>query len=143
MKRIHVKYTNMLKYKGKLCPNIQDKLEKLKIEARNCFCTLAGEKKYEVDFYSTQHVVDLIGKTCSCRMWELSGVPCNHAIAAIFANREKPEAYVHAYFLKQTYLSMYKHTISPVPSQQEWEKTGLNDIYPPIPRKPAGRPKKK
>ena len=90
----------MLKYKGEPCPNIQDKLETLKNESRNCFCTFAGDKKFEVDFYSTQHVVDLIGKTCSYRMWELLGVPCNHAIAAIFANREKPEVYVHAYFSK-------------------------------------------
>ena len=133
----------MLKYKGELCPNIQDKLETLKIESRNCFFTFTGDKKFELDFYSTRHVVDLIGKTCSCRMWKLSYVPCNQAIAAIFANIEKPEAYVHAYFSKQTYLTIDKHAISPVPSQQEWKKTGLNDIYPPIPRKPAGRPKKK
>ncbi|KAF2294929.1 hypothetical protein GH714_027083 [Hevea brasiliensis] len=42
MKRFHVKYTAMLKYKGDICPNAQDTLEKLKFESRNCFCTPAG-----------------------------------------------------------------------------------------------------
>ena len=114
MKRIHVRYTGMSKYKGLLCPNIQDKLEKIKIDARNCFCTCAGEKKYEVDFYSTQNVVDLNNKSCSCRMWDLSGIPYKHAISAIYANKEKPESYVHAYYSTETYLAIYKHVIMPI-----------------------------
>ena len=89
-----------MKYKGELCPNIQDKLEKLKIKVRNCFYTFAGKKKYEVDFYSTQHVVDLITNTCSYRMWDLLGIPCNHIISTIYANREKSKNYVHAHFSK-------------------------------------------
>ena len=40
------------------------------------------------------------------------------------------------------YTGMLKHAISSVPSQQEWKKIRLNDIYPPIPRKPAGNLRK-
>ncbi|KAF2325306.1 hypothetical protein GH714_026317 [Hevea brasiliensis] len=59
MKRFHVKYTAMLKYKGDICPNAQDTLEKLKFESKNCFCTPAGERRHEVDFYDTNNVVNL------------------------------------------------------------------------------------
>ncbi|KAF2305828.1 hypothetical protein GH714_008275 [Hevea brasiliensis] len=60
LKRFHVKYTAMLKYKGDICSNAQDTLEKLKFESRNCFCTLVG-------------------------------IPCKHAVSAIYTNREQPE----------------------------------------------------
>ena len=40
-------------------------------------------------------------------------------------------------------MALYKHSITPVPSQEEWEKIELLDIYPPMPRKPTRRPKKK
>ena len=143
MKRFYVKYTGMQRYRGDICPAVQDKLEKLKYESRNCFCTPAGQLKYQVDYYSTQASVNLVERTCSCRMWDITGVPCKHAISAIYANRELPEAYVHKYFLKDIYLAIYNHVINPVPSKEEWECTGYGDIHPNIPRKPAGRPKKK
>ena len=143
MKRIHVKYNGMLKYRGNICPNVQDKLELLKIESRNYFCTPAGNLKYEVDYYNTQCSVNLGDRTCTCRMWDLNGIPCRHAISAIYANRQVPEDFVHKFFFKQTYLGVYKHVISPIPSKDEWERTEFPDIIPNIPRKPAGRPKKK
>jgi len=34
-------------------------------------------------------------KTCSCRRWDLTGIPCNHAIAAIWIKKDEPEIYVH------------------------------------------------
>ncbi|XP_021658767.2 uncharacterized protein LOC110648739 [Hevea brasiliensis] len=143
LKRFHVKYTAMLKYKGDICPNAQDTLEKLKFESRNCFCTLVGERRYEVDFYDTTNVVNLIHQSCTCRMWELSGIPCKHAVSAIYTNREQPEKYVHKYFHKDTYFSIYNYVLHPLPGQYDWEKTNLPDIQPAMVRKPAGKPKKR
>ena len=88
-------------------------------------------------------MVDLKTNTCSCRMWDLLEIPCNYAISAIYANKERPEDYVHVYFLKQRYIDIYKHVITPISSQDEWEKTEGVDIYPLIPRKAIGRRKKK
>ena len=67
MKRIYVKASGMKNYRGELCPNAQEILEKHKVESRNYFCTLAGERKYEVDFGDTRNVVNLAKRTCSCR----------------------------------------------------------------------------
>ena len=115
----------------------------MKFDSRNCFCTAAGELKYEVDYYDTQSCVNLADMSCSCRHWDLTGLLCKHAISAIHANRQTPEQFVHKYFLKETYLAVYTHIINPVPSKEEWEKIEYLDIVPNIPRKPAGRPKKK
>ncbi|KAH0714639.1 hypothetical protein KY284_007544 [Solanum tuberosum] len=39
--------------------------------------------------------VHLEKRTCSCRKWSLTGIPCKHAIAAIWANQEDTLDYVH------------------------------------------------
>ncbi|PKI64139.1 hypothetical protein CRG98_015483 [Punica granatum] len=42
-------------------------------------------------------VVDLGAGTCSCRMWQLTGIPCAHAIACMAYNNLEPEKYVHSW----------------------------------------------
>ncbi|KAF2298590.1 hypothetical protein GH714_024236 [Hevea brasiliensis] len=76
-------------------------------------------------------------------MWDLSRIPCKHSISAIYANEEKPEDYGHSYYLKYTCLAVYKHVRYPVPSKEEWERTKLNDIYPPIVRKTEQNPERR
>ncbi|KAL7243203.1 hypothetical protein ACSBR1_015588 [Camellia fascicularis] len=104
MHRIQIKKEGMEKYTGEICPNIVKDLEALKVQARNCFATYCGDRKFEVDCGDTTHIVDLEERKCSCRMWDFSGIPCKHAVSSIFVQREKPEDYVHPYYSKQHYL---------------------------------------
>ena len=95
MSKLYIKKVGIEKYGGKLCPSIQDKLEKLKLESRS-FCAMpSGRFVYEVDNERERHVVDLVGRTCSCRAWDLTEIPCKHGVATIFVNREKPKDYTH------------------------------------------------
>ena len=97
MGRLYIKKIGIKKYGGKLCPSIQDKLEKLKLklESNNVYAMPSGRFVYEVDNERESHVVDLVGRTCSYRVWDLTGIPYKHGVAAIFVNREKPEDYTH------------------------------------------------
>ncbi|KAL7194197.1 hypothetical protein ACSBR1_034580 [Camellia fascicularis] len=125
MNKIRVKKNGMEKYGGSICPIVQQKLESNKEDARNCFASVIGDLKFEVDCYDTTNVVDLRERTCGCRDWDLTGIPCKHAISCIYLTREKPEAYVHNYFSKETYFRTYSFMINPMP------------------RKPVGKPRKK
>ena len=142
MNRIQVKKKGMERYEGPICPTIQDKLEILKVEARNCFPYFAGDLKFEVDCNDTTYGVDLETRSCGCRMWDLTGIPCKHAVSAIYVNRETPEAYVHPYYSKETYLRTYAFMIHLVPGQHDWVETNFDKLLPPNVRKPPGRPKK-
>ncbi|XP_023730016.1 uncharacterized protein LOC111877739 [Lactuca sativa] len=43
-----------------------------------------GTAKYEVyGPWHDQHVVDMTNMSCTCKRWELNGIPCRHAIATI------------------------------------------------------------
>ena len=72
-------------------PSIQDKLEKLKLGSKN-FCGMPfGRCVYEVDNERERHVVDLVGRTCSFKVWNSIRIPYKHGVAAIFMNHEKSE----------------------------------------------------
>ncbi|KAL7189385.1 hypothetical protein ACSBR1_039097 [Camellia fascicularis] len=142
MNRIQVKKNGMEKYGGPICLTVQQKLESKKEDVRNCFVSFVGDLKFEVHCYDTTHVVDLRARTCGCRDWDLTGIPCKYVISCIYVNREKPKAYVHNYFSKETYLRTYSFMINPVPGEHDWIKTGYDAIAPSYYRKPAGRPRK-
>ncbi|KAM7266448.1 hypothetical protein ACFE04_004345 [Oxalis oulophora] len=76
---------------------------------------------------------------CSCRRWCLSGVPCFHACASIFKNREDPTNYVHSLLSKETCLATYDHRLMPIVGPMDWPKTELCDVVPPPEREMKGR----
>ena len=66
--RLYIKKIGIEKYCGKLCPSIQKKLEQLKLECKS-FCAIpSGKFVYKVDNERERHVVDLVNRTCSCRV---------------------------------------------------------------------------
>ena len=114
MTELYTKRKGIEKYAGKLCPSIQDKLEKLELEASHLVLPPAGSFLYEVGSQYEGHVVDLVKKTCSCRSWDLNGIPCKHAITAIYTNIETPEDYTHLCYFKETYMEIYKEVLPPM-----------------------------
>nr|XP_023870556.1 uncharacterized protein LOC111983129 [Quercus suber] len=140
MSRLYIKKTGIEKYGGKLCLSIQKKLEQLKLESKG-FCAMpSGRFVYEVDNERERHVVDLVNRTCSCRVWDLTRIPCKHGVAAIFMNREKPEDYTHPCYYKDAYVETYKTPIPPMLGQSEWMSNGQPKPLAPIVHKPPGRP---
>ncbi|KAI5354944.1 hypothetical protein L3X38_007839 [Prunus dulcis] len=92
--------------------------------------------------YEREFAVDLRAKTCSCRRWDLCGIPCLHAIYAIFQRNEDIEDYVDKLYKKEAYLKTYGPIIRPVPSIDQWPMSCLPAIKPPKLRIQPGRPRK-
>ena len=120
MSKLYIKKTGIEKYGGNLYPSIQKKLEQLKLECKGFYAMPSGKFVYEVDNKRERHVVDLVNRTCSCKVWDLTGIPCKHGVAAIFVNREKPEDYTHPCYYKDAYVETYKTPIPPMPGQSKW-----------------------
>ncbi|XP_019196329.1 PREDICTED: uncharacterized protein LOC109190314 [Ipomoea nil] len=78
----------------------------------------------------------------SCRRWDLNGIPCSHAIAAIRTKREVPEDYVHHCYTVEAYMRSYKPAIMPIHPSDLWTKTGQKPPLPPKYKVQPGRPKK-
>ena len=64
------------KGKGKLCPKPRKRLDKEVMESGKWRATWAEGLKYEVQNYPKQFQVDLDARSCLCRFWGLTGLPC-------------------------------------------------------------------
>lgn len=128
--------------KGKFGPRIVEKIEAEGDKAAYCTSTYAGNGLFEVDCKGKSFVVDLGKKTCSCRKWEMVGIPCAHAFSAILYDGGNPEDYVDHYYSKEMYLKAYEPIVCHMPSEEQWVKTDMDNIEPLKYRVAPGRPKK-
>ncbi|XP_019172721.1 PREDICTED: uncharacterized protein LOC109168128 [Ipomoea nil] len=139
---------NRDKMKGsvmKICPKIIKILEQNKAHTGDLIAYKANDDNYQVEdisgFFKT-YKVNLNQRCCSCRRWDLNGIPCSHAIAAIRTKGEVPEDYVHHCYTVEAYMRSYKPAIMPIHPSDLWTKTGQKPPLPPKYKVQPGRPKK-
>jgi hypothetical protein len=117
--------------KGKLCHRIVDKLEAIGEEATNCLSRYAGDDLFEVEQGRRTYVVDFRKRTCGCRKWEMTGIPCAHAHSAITFHGHKLEDYVDHCYSIEMYKKAYAPIIYPVPCEKQWIRTHHSVLDPP------------
>nr|KAJ0190181.1 hypothetical protein LSAT_V11C800400300 [Lactuca sativa] len=151
MKRICNVMKEMKKAKGPLTPTATDILTVRKTVASQYIARWNGGGKYQVTgALQDQHVVDVRNKTCTCRKWELIGIPCRHAIATLNEMSKDPEAdldiykWVHKVYFLETWKKAYSFKVEPIKGRSMWPKSECpTKLIPPPHRTQVGRPKKK
>ncbi|XP_031396836.1 uncharacterized protein LOC116207857 [Punica granatum] len=142
MKRLADKRKMILKCNDTICPRVRKKLEENKLISALCTPTHAGREVFEVVYRDDTYGVELKNRTCGCRMWDLTGIPCPHAIAGIHWLGKDAEDFVDDCYTKNTYLKAYDQLLQPLNGKKMWEKVESEPILPPIVRRQIGRPKK-
>ncbi|XP_024195712.1 uncharacterized protein LOC112198842 [Rosa chinensis] len=90
----------------------------------------------------SKHAVDLGLHTCTYKRWQLSGIPCVHAICAIKFKKQKATLYYDDYLMPSSYLESYNPIIYPIAREDDWEPVDYPIAPPPFKVQP-GRPKMK
>ncbi|GJV89777.1 mutator type transposase [Tanacetum coccineum] len=100
--------------------------------------------------YKDQYVVNMDRRVCSCRKWELTEIPCKHAVAAIYNMYENsagvgiPEQWVHAAYRLETWAHVYSFKVNPCNGRDMWPVVESRTvIIPPLYKPLIGRPPKK
>ncbi|KAI9120808.1 hypothetical protein K1719_007841 [Acacia pycnantha] len=106
---------------GKITPAQQKRLDKLKIGSNVWTPTWTGNLVQD--------------------MYELTGLPCEHAIAAIAHKNEPAENYVHQWLTMDALHATYEHTLNPVNSHDYWPSSDEPKPLPPQLKRPAADPK--
>ena len=101
-----------------------------------------GDTGFEVGYKGDTYVVDLKNKSCPCRSWNLTGIPCPHAIFAIHHLEKNPEDFVHEVYRKNAYKVAYAQMIESMNSKKFWQKREIDPPRPPPDRRMPGRPAK-
>ena len=99
--------------------------------------------------WGEQCVVNWPQRSCTCRKWEVSGIPCKHVVACIHdmadsgMNIGLPEDYVHESYKLKTWKDVYSFQVNPVNGRQFWAKFDCpTTLVPPKAAPQVGRPSK-
>ncbi|KAK4407879.1 hypothetical protein Sango_0368900 [Sesamum angolense] len=125
----------------KICPKIRKVVEKNIDKVVDGIPIKSDDWHYEVSCYDgVGYVVNLQNHTCTCRKWDLTGIPCNHGMSAICSQSLKPKDFVNSCYSVATFIEVYKHAILPVNGPKLWEKAEFLPSLPPNFGNGVGRP---
>ena len=99
---------------------------------------------YEVKDGWKDGIVDIQQRTCSCRKFELSGLPCAHAAAvARYLRLSDCNLWASDFFTTETLRKVYMEAVFPVGDQSEWipPEEPIVVLPPVITKRRAGRPR--
>lgn len=98
---------------------------------------------FQVNSSLYQDHVRLRDGACSCGLFQLMGLPCDHAMAAIDFERYDPYSFCQKGYLAKLYLETYEEVICPTLERSQWQNREhpVPVILPPKIRRRVGRPK--
>lgn len=133
-----------------LAPSPEKHMIEAMNRASNYQVLRSDEVEFEVLSSERSDIVNIRSNSCSCRGWELCGLPCSHAIAALISSKKDVYAFTGKYLTAASYRAAYAEEIHPIPGKVEWKKDGeatvrdeIQIVRPPKVKRPPGRPEKK
>ncbi|XP_058769018.1 uncharacterized protein LOC131642868 [Vicia villosa] len=132
------------KWPHKVMPIPRKRLDKEVMLSGHWLPTWAMDATFEVNhsYNGQKFVVDISKRSCSCNFWELVGIPCRHAIAALGFRQQNPEDFVDHCYCRDKYAICYSFSISPINGEEMWPEVQSDPIIPPMYKRGPGRPKK-
>ncbi|KAM0871111.1 hypothetical protein ACQ4PT_039610 [Festuca glaucescens] len=133
------------KLDGLILPHIMKKLNAM-TRAFNLEVVECSEEVAEVVALggsSFRFVVNVQDRTCSCRQWQVCGLPCKHALAFITSLSDAHiKNYVDLYYSTGKFRASYSNLIPAMPDKSQWPESDHGFfMHPPLLKATAGRPK--
>ncbi|KAF7836865.1 Protein FAR1-RELATED SEQUENCE 4 [Senna tora] len=144
METIYSRRVAVNQWLTKLVPSKEEMLQKETTVARSLQVLLSQGNTYEVCGESIDHV-NVDAWECTCKGWQITGLPCCHAIAVLECTGRSLYDYCSRYFTVENYQLTYAESIRPVTNFDRplflGESTSI--VTPPSTKRPPGRPKVK
>ena len=142
MQRLHSMHNLASNLVDTITPSVRKNIEHLKDIQRYWEVYPCGDNTYEVRKGDAAFGVNIEKRECTCKWWDLCGIPCVHAVAAFGFLKTDPVLGVSAWYSKRMWLNAYSYFIRPVGGSAMWPCTTDEPPLPPILRKMPGRPRK-
>ncbi|GMJ02163.1 MUSTANG 7 [Hibiscus trionum] len=133
-------------WSSKLTPSAEENLQRILVDSRSLEVVLSPGSWFKVrDTLDIMNVVSLENWECSCREWQINGLPCLHAAAAIEHVGKDVYDYCYSYFSTEAFKITYSESINPVPSLDGCTERESSEVLvqPPCITRPVGRPKER
>ncbi|KAK1384326.1 putative Short-chain dehydrogenase-reductase B [Heracleum sosnowskyi] len=142
-----------MRWNSVLVPSAEKRIQEAIADAP-CYQVLrANEVEFEIVSTERTNIVHIQTRVCSCHRWQLYGLPCAHAAAALISCGQNAQLFADHCFTVHSYRETYSQIIYPIPDKCMWKELGDgtegggvsldNAIRAPKIRRPPGRPKKK
>ncbi|KAJ7955333.1 Protein FAR1-RELATED SEQUENCE like [Quillaja saponaria] len=145
MQSMYTRRVDSNQWTTKLTPFMEEKLQKETSMAQSLQVVLLQGSTFEVRGESAE-IVDIDHWDCSCKGWQITGLPCSHAVAVCECIGRSPYDYCSRYLTVENFRLTYEQSIYPVPnvdSQVQNESNQPVIVMPPPTKRPPGRPKMK
>ncbi|XP_010501777.1 PREDICTED: uncharacterized protein LOC104779082 [Camelina sativa] len=131
MVHIDLRKTVASQYTGRITERAKEILEEE--EAKNikyCSFVPGGEGRFDVRECGVSYSVNLRLRTCVCRRWEMSGIPCRHALRVIIEKKLNREDYIIDWYLNSRQQCIYSDSIAPINGILFWHRSGYVVVPP-------------
>lgn len=120
-------------YKEKVTPTVREVIKDRTIDGQ-CFVLVEenGPRLKLTDTTSKIFDLNMEAQSCSCGLWQISGIPCAHACKGIQLIMGNVEEYVDNMMSVQNFCSMYAPGMMPFPEKHAWKWATCNKLLPPM-----------
>lgn len=125
------------KWEDALTPSMEQRLHKEKARAGKLGVLRSSENVFEVRG-SSINVINTGTWECTCGRWQVSGLPCVHAIAVINHLGRSIYDYCSQYFRVESYRAAYSESVYPIPDVEKISSSFGANIPAPRNRRPRG-----
>lgn len=144
MELISTRRTESNQWLTRLTPSMEEKLEKETNKVRSLQVLQTAGSTFEVRGESVE-VVDIgCCWECSCTGWQITGLPCCHAIAVVSCIHRSSYDYCSRYYTTESYRLTYSESVHPIPNLEipllQDSSQVVVTVTPPPTRRPPGRP---
>ncbi|ONK59443.1 uncharacterized protein A4U43_C08F6480 [Asparagus officinalis] len=138
MEMIYTRRENSNTWMEILTPSYNHKVQEESIRARALEVICSTESVFEVRDEDTTNVVNIDTWECTCRRWQVIGLPCMHALAVVERSEGCASDFCAKYFSTVCYRAAYAMSINPIA-----DPVNTMVAYPVRARRGPGRPKLK
>ncbi|KAL1204173.1 hypothetical protein V5N11_026670 [Cardamine amara subsp. amara] len=131
MTRIDLRKAKAINYQGIFILRAVDFLEKEAKKIKLCRFVPVREGRFDVLEAGVGYSVNIRMRTCTCRRWDMSGIPCHHALRVITEKKLNREDYISNWNLNSRQQIIYSDSILPVNGMLFWNITDYVVVPPP------------
>lgn len=117
MNLIHQRYEQTVFYQDELPPQVRRRILVGRVQSRSMSVIFRHNDTFKVIEVSKRKVIDLKARQCDCVEWQVSGLPCAHALCCIDAMRYNINNFMHPLLKNKALKKTYKHQYYPVPDE--------------------------
>ncbi|XP_071694013.1 uncharacterized protein [Rutidosis leptorrhynchoides] len=141
MELIYTRRVDSNRWTTTLTPSMEEKVKEAGAKGQTFQVVPSQSSVFEV-YGESVETVDISQWECSCKMWQLTGLPCCHAMAVFECTGKNVCDYCSRYFMVNSYRKTYAESIFPIPDVEgpvDGEELSVI-VTPPPAKRPAGKP---